>query len=578
MPKIISPELATLVKEPPSGNEWLHELKFDGYRIISFKEGKHVRLMSRNHHDWTHYFSNIQKEISKLSVKKIILDGEVVLLDENKKSNFQLLQNSIQSNQKINFVYYVFDILYDEKHNLMTLPLIERKKILNTLIPNTDKTTLRFSAYMIGSGDELFTQACKKGLEGIISKRVDSPYQEKRTKNWLKVRCDQSQEFLVGGYTQPKGSRKYFGSLFLGVYNENKQLIFCGNVGTGFTEDSLKTIYALLQKYKTSHHPFHTNPPGITTAIWVKPKIIVEINFSEWTQEGMLRHPSFKGIRHDKKPDKITREIPLSLKKIVKKKTSNPSSESQSSNLKFPFTNPDKILYPEDHITKLDLAKYYDAIQEWILPFVKNRPLTLVRCPENYKDCFYQKHLHEHFPHMLFEIPIKEKEKERQYVYIKNVKGLFSLVQMGVLEIHTWGCQIKKVDFPDLITFDLDPAPDVEWKKVIETAFVIKKHLDEIQLKSFVKTTGGKGLHIIVPIKPKHDWKTIKHFAHSFVKTLMLHYPDQYLSEASKAKRKGKIFVDYLRNQKGATFIAPYSTRAKIHAPVSIPFNESGGR
>lgn len=316
MPKAIKPELATLVNEPPTGDGWLHELKFDGYRIICFKQANHIKLMSRNNRDWTDHFSNVVKAISKLTNANIILDGEIVLLDENQRSNFQLLQNAVKAEGNYPFVYYIFDILYFEKYNLMNLPLLERKGILHQLIPSKEDAVLRYSSHMIGSGNIVFNSACKMGLEGIIAKNTQSTYEQGRTKNWLKVKCVKRQEFVVGGYTEPKGSRGYFGSLFLGVFNKNKELVYCGNVGTGFNQASLKEVYDQLQKYKSANNPFTTRPPGVTKALWVKPKLVVEVEFTEWTQEGILRHPSFKGVRKDKPASRIIREKSINIKKI----------------------------------------------------------------------------------------------------------------------------------------------------------------------------------------------------------------------------------------------------------------------
>lgn len=309
-PKKIFPELATLIDQPPTGNQWVHEIKLDGYRIIAFKQGNFIRLMSRNSREWTKYFPNVVAELSKLPIQNIILDGEMALLDKNDKTNFQLLQNSIMENANKPFIYFIFDILYLDQFNLMDLPLIERKSILHKIIPSTKKTILRYNDHITGDGHKIFQKACELGLEGIVSKEVHSPYLERRTKSWLKTKCINRQEFVIGGYSNPKGSRGYFGSLFLGVYNKKKQFVFCGNVGTGFTASSLKKIYQQLQKYKTSKNPFNSNPPGVTTANWVKPVLVAEVEFSEWTSEGILRHPSFQALRTDKPAKEIIREKP----------------------------------------------------------------------------------------------------------------------------------------------------------------------------------------------------------------------------------------------------------------------------
>lgn len=564
-PKRISPQLATLVKEAPSGLDWLHEIKLDGYRILAFKDQNKVFLYSRNQLEWTKHFPNVVQKLAELPVKKAIFDGEMVLLDEDGHTHFQLLQNSIKSQLPQAFIYYIFDLIYYDQYDLQKLSLLERKNILRQIIPNQDPT-LRYSDHIIGSGAEVFKKACELGLEGIICKNVNSNYTQKRTKNWLKVKCSHRQEFVICGFTKPERSRQYFGSLYLGVYDKNKKLIYCGNVGTGFNKASLKNIYQQLQKYKTSKNPFDTHPPGVTTAIWLKPVLVAEVEFSEWTADHSLRHPSFKRLRTDKPAHKIVREKIVTIKNKIPKliKTKKPQ-------LSFNISHPDKLLYPENKITKQALAQYYDAIEKWILPYIINRPLTLVRCPENYKRCFYQKHLKTAKIAGLYTIPIKTKRATEEYIYIKDRAGLMALVQMGVLEIHPWGSRIENLEYPDMMTFDLDPAAELSWKKVVAAAFLVKKQLTSLKLKSFVKTTGGKGLHIVVPIEPKHTWDEVKDFAHLFVQLLVSKYPQDYVSQMSKAKRKGKIFIDYLRNTRGATSVSAYSTRARIYAPVSVP-------
>ncbi|HEX2549395.1 MAG TPA: DNA ligase D, partial [Gammaproteobacteria bacterium] len=379
----------------------------------------------------------------------------------------------------------------------------------------------------------------------------------------------QRQEFIIGGFTKPSGSRNYFGSLYLGYYDKKGILKYCGNVGTGFNQSSLKTIYKKLKENVIDENPFDIRPPGITTATWVKPILVGEVEFIEWTSDGRLRHPSFKGLRMDKSAKKITREKKISVKKI--KSEVKPKLLFNKIKIPFRLTHPDKILYPEDHLTKLDVAHFYEQVAEWILPYIVNRPLTLVRSPETYKKTFYQKHLMPGSPKGLFEIKIKEKNKTDQYIYLKDREGLMALVQMSALELHPWGSRIEDYEYPDMLIFDVDPAPDVPWKKVVEAAIDIRENLSKIKLKSFVKTTGGKGLHVVVPIKPEYKWEIIKEFAHAFVLLLAENNPDKYVSVMTKAKRKGKIFLDYLRNQRGATSVAPYSLRAREHAPVSVP-------
>jgi bifunctional non-homologous end joining protein LigD len=570
-PGEFKPELATLVNKPPLGDAWLHEIKFDGYRFVCLKKKNQVKLISRNGNDWTSKFPSVVAELQELPVENIILDGEIVVLDKNQRTDFQLLQNAIKNSAGSEFIYYLFDIMYYDQYSLTALPLVERKNILHQLIPS-DGPVLRYSDHIIGSGAQLLAKSCELHLEGIISKQADSTYQQKRTTDWLKSKCIKRQEFIICGYTQPQNKRKYFGSLLLGTYDKQGHILYHGNVGTGFDAANLKSIHALLTKHKTTTQPFYTRPKGVSTVTWVKPVLVAEVEFTEWTQENSLRHPSFKGLRSDKSARVITREVEKPVPASNKKTSKKTVKKIQSVKLPYKLTHPDKILYAEGKITKQDVAEYYETVQNWILPYVTNRPLTLVRCPEGYQKCFYQKHLTDTTSvDGLYGIPIQEKNKKDKYIYIKDCTGLLALPQLGVLELHPWGSRINKVEKPDFIIFDLDPAPDLPWKKIVAAAQEIKSHLDEFKLKSFVKTTGGKGLHVVVPIKPEHEWDIVKNFTHVFVDFMVTNNPELYVSKMTKVLRKNKIYLDYLRNQRGATAVAPYSTRARKHAPVSVP-------
>lgn len=562
-PKSVSVQLATLVDKPPPGDEWIHEIKFDGYRMIVFKNGNQVQFISRNQKDWTTEFQQLIPDLQKLPVEKGIFDGEIVALDENSRSNFQLLQNAIKSEKQPPLFYYIFDLLYLENYDLRALPLVERKSILISLLEDAP-SSIKYSDHVEGEGESMLKHSCDFALEGIVSKRADSRYIGKRSKSWLKIKCSKRQEFVVGGFSQPKHSREYFGSLYLGFFNEKGEFVFVGNVGTGFTHKSLEAMYKELEPLIVKKNPFKALPPEAKTATWVKPKIVVEVEFSEWTGDGRLRHPSFKGLRTDKKAQEVIKEKEISVESI---ETDLPATKGNPLKL----SNAGKILYREDKISKQDLYDYYEEVSDYILPYISNRPLTLVRCPDTYESCFYQKHLNKGLT-KLHAVPVRNKRGEtEQYIYLDNKDGLLNLVQMGVLEIHPWGSTIKHLECPDILIFDLDPAPDVEWKTVVEAAFEVKDQLEQYQLTSFVKTTGGKGLHIVIPIKPEYDWEEVKNFTRVFVEFLERKDPEKYISKMTKAKRKGKIFIDYLRNQHDATAIAPYSTRARIHAPVATP-------
>lgn len=568
-PDFIPPQLATLVDEPPVGSEWVHEIKFDGYRIVAYKKNKEVVLKSRNNEEWTQAFQPVADALSQLPVKQLVLDGEVVVLDKQGRSDFQLLQNSLKNEKDTPFVYFLFDLLYFEGHDLRGLALLERKAILENLLAGANPI-LHYSDHIIKAGSELFQHSCNHSLEGIVSKCTQGAYHSTRSKEWLKIKCVQRQEFVIGGYTPPQGGRSHFGSLFLGVYDNEGTLHYSGNAGTGFNEQTLQELYRLLQQHKTEINPFATKPPGAKTATWIDLTLVCEVEFTQWTKEGHVRHPSFKGMRLDKKASEVVREYETPLKD-VKKEKKPPRQTMSKPTIK--LTNPDKVLYSEDGITKKELLIYYETVSEYIMPYLSYRPLTLVRCPKEYSQCFYQRHYNKTTQNGLHPIEAPQDEAHEQYIYLNDVQGLLSLVQMGVLEIHPWGSTINHLEQPDVIVFDLDPAPDVPWKKVVQGANEVREHLMQYQLQSFVKSTGGKGLHVVVPILPEYEWEDVKQFSYVFVQFLERLKPKQYISTMTKAKRVGKIFIDYLRNQRTATAIGTYSTRARIHAPVSVPLS-----
>ena len=531
-PESVSPELATLVAEPPSGKNWLHEIKFDGYRIIAVKKEGKTKLLSRNHHDWTKKFPQIAAAINQFPANSLILDGEIVVLDEHQRSNFECLQQAIK-NKDDNFIYYVFDLLYLDTQRTTSLPLLERKKLLGTLF-SKKQPDIKLSEHLIGSGKQIYKKSCELGLEGIISKDARSVYTQRRTQDWLKSKCSKHEEFVIVGFTQPKNKRSHFGSLLLGTHNNKKELIYCGHVGTGFSEKNLRAIKNELSKNIVARAPLKQIPKNTRGVTWVKPVLMAEVEFVEWTNAGLLRQPSFKGMKQDKAAMK--------------------------------YTHLDKLLYPQDHISKNDLIEYFQSVRDWMLPFITERPLTLVRCTQNFQHCFYQRH------------PDSQSKKSpfktiKSYLYIDDEESLLMLPQYNVLEIHPWGSRIDALDYPDVMIFDLDPAEDLPWKMVAKAAQIIRKELVQIKLKSFVKVTGGKGLHVVIPIKPEYEWDTVKLFSKSFVEYLTLNYPDLFVKNMQKNRRRGRIFVDYLRNQKSATAIAPYSPRARIHAPVAVPIH-----
>jgi bifunctional non-homologous end joining protein LigD len=518
-----------------------------------------VTLVTRNAHDWTDRAPAIATAVQALPAANAVLDGEVVALNESGASDFQLLQNALRGGGQERIAYYVFDLLFLNGEDLRDLPLDQRKTRLKSLLgAETSQGLVRYSDHVSGSGKSFFRAAAEAGLEGMISKRRDAPYRVGRARDWLKIKCLSRQEFVIGGYTAPGGTREYLGALHVGVW-QGDELRYSGKVGTGFSQVSLRELAKQLVPLKRATSPFDDAPRERDTQ-WVEPNLVAEIAFTEVTRGGRLRHPSFVGLRADKSAKDVVREEPAPTAAVVQA----PS--------KLKLTHPDKLLFVEEGISKQGLALYYASVAELMLPHVIGRPLTLFRCPEGQRrQCFFQKHASKGRPEALRTIPIRESEGKADYLYLQDSDGLLALVQMGVLEVHTWGARIDNVEHPDLLVIDLDPAPDVSWSRVAAAAHEVRQVLEQLELESFVKTTGGKGLHVTVPLVPSLAFEEAKSFAQQLALALQAHDPEHYLATSSKAKRQGRIFVDYLRNARGATFIAPYSTRAKPGAPVAVP-------
>ncbi len=554
IPRFLAPELSFLVNTPPSGDNWLHEIKYDGYRLLCFIQDKEIRLITRNGKDWTDQFSVLIKEIKKLKLNNAILDGEVVAIENNIMS-FQSLQSFLKGTANPRLVYFIFDIPYANDFNLCKVPLIQRKEYLQSIFKNIGVNShIAYSEFIRGHGEQVYQEASKAGFEGIVSKQYDSFYESKRSHAWLKTKCSKRQEFVIGGYTLPKNSREGFGALLLGYYDNAQRLIYCGKVGTGFNSLQLNEYLKLFSKHASKKSFFSDNTRIVNKKdiVWLKPKCIAEIQFTEFTEDNILRHPSFIGLRQDKKSKEVFKENVITVPIIL--------------------THPEKILYPKTNTSKLDLVHYYEHIQEWILPYVINRPLSVLRCPANaQKTCFFQKHPHKNFSEHVYAVDIKT-DKEH-YIYIKNIEGLLSLVQANVLEIHPWGSTIDKLEKPDQITFDLDPGPMVDWKTIIKSSFLNRDALHSIHLESFVKTSGRKGLHIVVPITSRLEWPEIKEFAKYFSVHVSQLYPELFISNMSKHRRTHKIYVDYLRNGRGATSVCAYSTRVGERPTISTPLD-----
>lgn len=588
-PSFIKPQLATLVDEAPSGEQWVHEIKFDGYRMLGVKRGSSVQLMTRTEKDWTHRFPTVADAVRDLPVEDAIVDGEVVALEADGSSSFQSLQNALRSENPKQLHYVLFDLPFCDGYDLRGASLLERKAVLEKLMGDRKPGILQYSEHAAGSGKQVLDKVCRLNLEGIISKRADAPYVSVRTRDWLKSKCLQRQEFVIGGYSAPGGSRVGFGALLLGVYEKNK-FVYCGRVGTGFDDKALRQMRGRLQKLAQASPPFANPPVGAEArdVTWVRPQLVGEVKFREWTDDGLLRQPAFEGLREDKNPREVRREIPADVQDVIetseppmkkKKKTIAKARTNASSNgdvrvAGIVITHPERVIYPEQGVTKLDIAQYYEKVSKWILPYVTERPISFIRCPKGQGgECFFQRHVSESLPSSIHGIRVPDKGKAEEYAYIEDLNGLIAMAQFGALEFHPWGCRVDDVDKPDQIVFDLDPDAAVDWPIIPEACLELRDLLKQLGLKSFAKLSGGKGVHVVVPIQRRNTWEEVKTFSHNIAVHLAQTDPQRYIATASKAKRRGRIFVDYLRNSRGATSIAAYSTRARAGAPVAMPIS-----
>jgi bifunctional non-homologous end joining protein LigD len=599
LPSFMAPELATLVAAPPEGDEWLHEMKFDGYRVLCRIERGVARLLSRNGKDWTARLPGIARAAGRLGVRDAMLDGEAAVVLPSGVTSFNALQNALGGESADEPVYFVFDLLHLDGSDLTRTPLEERKEALRALLAATGAdTTLRYSDHVTGNGATFLRHACRMALEGVVSKRRDAPYVSGRGRAWLKAKCIQEQEFVVGGFTDPEGRRSGIGALLLGVHDADGKLVYVGKVGTGFSSRAAVELRGRLDALATPASPFATRIPGAGRAHWVRPELVGEVEFTEWTPDGRLRHPAWKGMREDKPAREIVRERPAGAGPLPRPRSSDHGAGARAkrsfvrARARRPtaaaaevagvrITHPDRVLYAPQGITKLDLATFYESIADWILPHLRGRPTSLVRCPEGLSDeCFYQKHVGRWAPAALRRVRIQEKKKVGEYLVVEDLPGLIGLVQIGILEIHTWNAVADRLEQPDRLVFDLDPGDDVPWRQVVAAARTLRDQLEHLGLESFLKTTGGKGLHLVVPIDAGPTWADCLAFARSVAETLARDAPDSFTVDVAKSERPGRIYLDYLRNLRGATAVAAFSTRARPGAPVSTPiaWDELGPR
>jgi bifunctional non-homologous end joining protein LigD len=592
LPEGLKPELATLVEKAPGG-EWSYEIKFDGYRIMARIDHDEVKLFTRNGHDWTHKLPRQAEALAALGLESAWLDGEMVVADEQGVPDFQALQNAFDSGRSGNIVYYLFDMPYLNGVDLREVPVEERRVALSTVLnPNKDPL-LRFSDAFSEEPDALLNSACQMQMEGLIGKRLGSPYVSRRSSDWIKLKCKHRQEFVVVGFTDPKGSRNAFGALLLGLHDRDSgELRYAGKVGTGFNETTLKRIYEQLKPLQTKKSSVVNPPSGFDAkgVHWLKPTLLAEVAFAEMTKEGSVRHAVFHGLRDDKPAEDITEERPKAVKTSAAKKTTaeKPSSPAKKKAAPAPsqiglgegkvrITHPDRVIDASSGTTKVQLAEYYASVAEWILPELKDRPVALVRAPDGIAgELFFQKNAER------LAIPgITTLDKAltgQPVMIINNAEALIGAVQMSTVELHTWNATSDNLDKPDRFVLDLDPDPTLPWKSMVEATQLTLSVLDKLGLRAFLKTSGGKGIHLVVPLTRKLGWDEVKDFSHAIVSHMAKLLPERFSAVSGPKNRVGRIFIDYLRNGLGATTICAYAVRTREGLPVSVPiFREEVG-
>ena len=563
LPEQFTPQLATLVDRAPEG-DWQYEIKFDGYRMLARIRDGEVRLFTRNGHDWTDRLPRQAKALQALKLKDSWLDGEVVSLNGDGLPDFQALQNAFDIGRSLDIVYYLFDAPFLNAQDQREAPVEDRRAALKAALSGSRSKLLRFSEAFSANHRDIFESACDLALEGVIGKRLGSPYVSSRSADWIKLKCRLRQEFVIVGYTRPQGSRSGFGALLLAV-NEDNGLVYTGRVGTGFDQAALKNIYAQLTPLERKASPLEK---PLTSAQargvhWVEPTLVGEVQFAEWTREGVVRQAAFVGLRTDKPAAQIIHEQPRTAKSLKNAKTT--SSDVN-------ITHADRVIDKQSGTQKQQLAQFYDGISKWILPFLRHRPISLLRAPEGIEgEQFFQKHAqHLAIPHIK-QLPQALDPGHARLMEIDSADALVGAVQMGTVELHTWGATSDKIETPDLFVLDLDPDPALPWKSMLEAAQLTLSVLDELGLQAFVKTSGGKGLHLVVPLARRDNWDTVKAFAKAIAQFMTEQLPERFTATSGPKNRVGKIFIDYLRNARGASTVAAYSVRARPGLPVSVP-------
>jgi bifunctional non-homologous end joining protein LigD len=556
LPPFREPQKATLVDSVPSGSAWIHEMKFDGYRCLLAIGGGEAKVYTRSGLDWSDKFPELVAAAREIECENALLDGEIVKLDDQGNTGFSALQQAISEGGR-GLSLFLFDALEIDGEDLTGLPNIERKSRLASLLSEGKPPFILYADHVVGHGEKLLNAMCEARGEGIISKKADAPYRGARTKAWLKIKCTLRQEFVIIGWSESDKKGRGFRALLLGLHEDGK-LRYAGKVGTGFSNAVQHDLRARLDELAIDKPAAPVPRAEARGAHWVKPQLVAEIAFAEFTADNVVRHASFLGLREDKPASAVVAEKPQPI-------------EAAPDNIK--ISNPERVLFPDAGVTKGDLVDYFRAVGPLMAEWTLERPLSLVRCPQGRaKKCFFQKHNTGSFGPHVHQIPIEEKKGQiEDYVYVKDVAGIIACVQMGTIEFHGWGSLVADIEKPDRLVFDIDPDEGLAFEEVKKAARDLKRYLADMGLQTFPMLTGGKGVHVIVPLTPQAEWPEVKDFAQRFSIALATAEPERFTANLAKAKRKGRMFLDYLRNQRGATAIMPYSSRARENAPVAAP-------
>lgn len=572
-------QLASLSASLPLGDDWIFEIKYDGYRVQAIIQDGNVRLITRNDNDVSDQFSSIADQLKGIRTKRTVLDGEIVMIDAQGRSSFQLLQNSLSGKGPNNQLrYYVFDMPFFDATDKCDEPLESRKRDLRRFIRKLKSPRILYSEELQGDSNAILQEACRLGLEGIICKKKGSLYRARRSKDWLKVKCARRQEFVIGGFTSSTNKTYEFGALLLGYHDADGTLVYAGRVGTGFNARSRSDLKKRLTTLSAKKSPFSPNLSSSQAERihWVRPELVAEVAFSEWTDDNKLRHPSFQGLREDKVATEVIREMPgRAPGSAPGKRRRGKVTIHQVGGVD--ISHPDRPVFKNASLTKEELAAFYRDAESIAMPFFRARPLVLVRCPEGgSKPCFFQKRATEGMPADIPRVSVRIDNEKVEYMMVSEIRHLIELVQINTIEFHAWGSRADRIENPDRITFDLDPAEDVEWKRVAKAARDLREFLEELSLKSFLKLTGGKGLHVVIPVAAKYTWAEIGEFSKAVAMAFSQRYEGPFTLNMSKLKRKGKIYIDFLRNARGATAIVPFSARARPGAPFALPIDWKG--